>query len=763
MGRGRGGGHHSWRKWFALGKLTRRATARFMQFPFLQSRSRSGFALTTVFFAQFCCIESRSQAVPAIVLSDFVVTEAKGTGLVATETISATRVATAPGKLPFSISGVTGDFGREVAARELYDIVRYLPGVTGGATEGIGGNSQVVIRGFRNDVPQRNGFPGDAFVDAINIERVEVVRGPASLLFGRLTPGGTVNYITKMPRAGRSLELTQQIGSGEFFRTELEANTPLGTDRLRFRVGAAWEQAPRAWGSARSRATTLAPVVTWQSWPGALLTLDYQRYRRDDRAPVVAKPLTTTLPGNVAGGFYPLPRDFNGAADADWRDTETQTFRGELNQLLGAHWRARLNYVWGQRSFGQLLTGETSALVAATGAAVLTRPVRYDEVTGDGGAWQGAGVGLFERGGVKWRPLLGVFDTTLDGDQLQRELPAALRPAPWDLRNPATWNRATAVGLGALTATPLRAALTERTRAFYLAQTFTAWQERLIVVGGVRRSEVRNRLKSTVLANITLPTPIVADFTAWDTSLQAGAGFAVTPSAMIYANYSESFQPQSRFLRVNNLPARAATPLLGEGWEAGVKFDVPAARLTTTLAVFEIAQRGRVQTFTTFRPPVTFLVNEEQSGRDRSRGVEWETSFEPAAGWQIYGSLTVNDVVVTANPAAPALVGTHPENTARTLAGLVVRRAWTKGRLAGAYVTAGATYTGEKVLRADSPNVVLPAVALLDVTVGYAWRAGPVQMRASLSGRNVTDREYFPSNRARGLPAEWVAMTGARW
>ena len=245
--------------------------------------------------------------------------------------------------------------------------------------------------------------------------------------------------------------------------------------------------------------------------------------------------------------------------------------------------------------------------------------------------------------------------------------------------------------------------------------------------------------------------------------MQAGAGFAVTPTAMVYANYSESFQPQSRFLRVNNLPARAATPLLGAGWEAGVKFEAPAARLTATLAAFEIAQRGRIQTFTTFRPPATFLINDEQSGRDRSRGAELETSFEPAAGWTIYGSLTVNDVVVTANPATPAPVGTHPENSARTLAGLVMRRNWAKGRLAGAYVTAGATYTGEKVLRADAPTVMLPAVALLDLTAGYTWRAGPVRLRASVSGRNVTDREYFPSNRARGRPAEMVMMTGARW
>ena len=108
-----------------------------------------------------------------------------------------------------------------------------------------------------------------------------------------------------------------------------------------------------------------------------------------------------------------------------------------------------------------------------------------------------------------------------------------------------------------------------------------------------------------------------------------------------------AWQIDGRFdVNADGLPEPFHVYSMRQAIEEGFILDVLRG-YQTYKAAFEIEQRGRVQTFTTFRPPTTFLINEEQSGRDRSRGVEWETSFEPAAGWQIHGSLTVNDVVVT--------------------------------------------------------------------------------------------------------------------
>ena len=143
---------------------------------------------------------SASTAEEPVVLNQFTVSTTADKGYRAGNSVSATRVDTPIKDLPFAVSAFTEQFISDIGARELNDIVAYAPGVTSGAKEFTQGNARYSIRGFDGDVtPQRNGFVGNRYVDAGNIARVEVVKGPASLLYGQITPGGTVNYITKRP------------------------------------------------------------------------------------------------------------------------------------------------------------------------------------------------------------------------------------------------------------------------------------------------------------------------------------------------------------------------------------------------------------------------------------------------------------------------------------------------------------------------------------------------------------------------------------
>jgi iron complex outermembrane receptor protein len=131
-------------------------------------------------------------------LADFVVSTTQDSGYRAGNSVSATRIDTPIKDLPFSISAFTEQFISDIGALELLDVVNFAPGVTSGAKEFTQGNNRFSIRGFDGDVtPQRNGFVGNRYVDSANIQRVEVVKDPASLLYGQITPGGTVNYITK--------------------------------------------------------------------------------------------------------------------------------------------------------------------------------------------------------------------------------------------------------------------------------------------------------------------------------------------------------------------------------------------------------------------------------------------------------------------------------------------------------------------------------------------------------------------------------------
>ncbi len=145
-------------------------------------------------------------------LSAFEVSTTQDKGYRAGNSVSASRIDTPIKDLPFAVNAFTQQFIKDTGATDLFDIVRYAPSVTSAGKEFTGGKSIFTIRGF-DQAPQRNGFVGNTYVDTAAIERVEVVKGPASVLYGQVAPGGTVNYITKRARRENFTQLDVTAGS----------------------------------------------------------------------------------------------------------------------------------------------------------------------------------------------------------------------------------------------------------------------------------------------------------------------------------------------------------------------------------------------------------------------------------------------------------------------------------------------------------------------------------------------------------------------
>ncbi|MCX6932961.1 MAG: TonB-dependent receptor plug domain-containing protein [Verrucomicrobia bacterium] len=188
--------------------------------------------------------QSAAAARPAgeevITLSEFQVSTTADKGYRAGNSVSATRINTPIKDLPFAISAFTQQFITDIGARDLFDVVQYAPGVTSAGREFNAGNAVYAIRGF-DQSPQRNGFVGEGYVDTVSIERVEVVKGPSSVLYGQVAPGGTVNYITKRPGTKASTKVNVQAGTDSFWRTSVDVNQPLVGDKVLFRFNAAYE------------------------------------------------------------------------------------------------------------------------------------------------------------------------------------------------------------------------------------------------------------------------------------------------------------------------------------------------------------------------------------------------------------------------------------------------------------------------------------------------------------------------------------------
>lgn len=206
----------------------------------------------------------------AVQLSPFRVDTSQDRGYLATNTISGTRLNTAIKDLPMPIEVVTSEFIRDIGAADLKEALAFSSGIYGSDnfTQDSGGPglfdfspsrptnkplsqlpTAINIRGFYTGTQLRLGFRNGTQVDATvlgspsdtaEIDRAEVVRGPAALLYGVSTLGGVVNVLPKLPLGQRRYELASSVGSFDFFRASADATGPILDDgRLNYRLIAA--------------------------------------------------------------------------------------------------------------------------------------------------------------------------------------------------------------------------------------------------------------------------------------------------------------------------------------------------------------------------------------------------------------------------------------------------------------------------------------------------------------------------------------------
>lgn len=360
------------------------------------------FNLSIVALAQTAPAPVRDEAL--VTLPTFTVSTDKDVGYRAANSVSATRIDTPIKELPFSISAFTEQFITDLGAQDLQDVLRYAPGVTSGDKSFVAGNNRFSIRGFDGDVPpQRNGFAGNRNTDSANVARVEVMKGPSSLLYGQIVPGGTVNYITKRPVKRQFLSLKTSIGDQGDYRVVADVNQPI-TDRIGMRVVGSWNQDAKWAVTGDTHSWLFAPSLAIQLTKKLSLVLDYEKLSRREEPPVGMQPNVQIAgfsgapsastfvkvsdrsyqqglydAGSINLGFLgmpPIDRDFNYQGDHDYKKADYENFNAELNLQIGDHWVARGNYSWNARSVLYKLTGLAQWDVTPS-AAYRTSTVSY--------------------------------------------------------------------------------------------------------------------------------------------------------------------------------------------------------------------------------------------------------------------------------------------------------------------------------------------------------------------------------------------------
>jgi len=212
-------------------------------------------------------------------LIEVVVTGEQETGYSVPNATSATRTDTPLRDIPQSIQVVPQQVLEEQQVTRIGDAARNVSGVTpkpgyAGATD------NYTIRGFEASNNLRNGFRDDgfySFTDPANIERVEVLKGPASVLYGQIEPGGVVNYVTKQPLNEPYYAGEFTVGSYDFYRPSIDISGPLNSDEtLLYRLNVAYENSGSFRDFVDKELFIIAPVLSYKISDATTLTLEYE-------------------------------------------------------------------------------------------------------------------------------------------------------------------------------------------------------------------------------------------------------------------------------------------------------------------------------------------------------------------------------------------------------------------------------------------------------------------------------------------------------
>jgi outer membrane receptor protein involved in Fe transport len=237
-----------------------------------------------------------------IELSPFTVNVDQDKGYKTTNSVAGTRLNTAIKDVPMSIEVITNEFMRDTGATSLRESLRYSSGITlssqqdglvdpgsldtrsnAGANDPRGvdrdpNGTTLKIRGFVIDQVLRDGFRRQSSSDAINIERVEVVRGPSALLYGVGNFGGVVNYLPKEPKLKPAYSLESGIGNWGYKRGALDFTGPLGASDNRwqaaYRLTAAVQETGDGTEYFKQKSRLVSPVFSFRPFANTYVKFD---------------------------------------------------------------------------------------------------------------------------------------------------------------------------------------------------------------------------------------------------------------------------------------------------------------------------------------------------------------------------------------------------------------------------------------------------------------------------------------------------------
>ncbi|MDX5628180.1 MULTISPECIES: TonB-dependent siderophore receptor [unclassified Brenneria] len=642
------------------------------------------------------------------------------TGYQPHKTVTGTRTESRLLDVPQAVNVVPQQVIEDRAVRNIDEALYNVSGITQANTLG-GTQDALMKRGFGDNRDGSLFRDGVRSIQARNFtpsgERVEVLKGPASMLYGMGEPGGVINIISKKP------QLTQKThieGWGSSFNGgggQLDVTGPLGASGLAYRMIVDHDETDYWRNFGRNRQTTIAPSLMWYGEDTTLrVAYEHMEYLTPfDRGTVIDS--NTGKPVNT-----PRERRFDEHYNATRGDQDSITLQVDRN--LTDRWKSSLTYAYSRNRYSDNQARATS-YNADTG--ILTRQA---DATGYAHA-QTQAVQLTLNGDVDWgrvnHQLLFGFDHEADrtyrGDMLRDQ---ASKRYGFDIYNPVYGQQPATTRVSAADSDQRE---NIDSTGFFM-QDAIRLNDRWQLLGGLRYDSFE------VMAGKGRPFKTNTDSSYHRVVPRAGIIYSLTPNSSLYASYSESFKPNSSIAtQIDSLP-----PEIGAAYEIGAKLDLPN-RITANVALFDIQKRNvMVSELDGNGETVT-----RTAGKVRSQGVELDLAGKLTDSLSLIGSYAYTDARVTADPENN---GHEMTNAARHTASLFLTQDFgTLGLHAGDNLRAGAgaRYVGRRA--GDAANsFYLDDYTVADAFVAYSTPINGYKVKWQFNVKNLFDKTYYPSS-----------------
>lgn len=637
-------------------------------------------------------------------------------GHIATRSATATKTDTPLVETPQSVSVITADRIRDQGARTVQETLRYSAGVYA-ETYGLDSRGDwSLVRGtapvqYLDGLQQSFGAYTNVRPDPFTLERVEVLKGPSSVLYGQGSVGGITNLVSKRPLATRQGEMQVQLGNHDLKQFAIDVTGPVNDDAtLLYRLVAVGRESGTQVNRVDDDRRVLMPSLTWR--PDSSLEWTVSANLQKDKSGSTTQFLPhrgAVKPGPPGLGRIPIDV-FMSEPGFDAYDTEQKALTSQLRWSPNETWTFRQNLRYSEsevdyRTLYPAFPPDLQDDGTIDRVFYVSQPeLKYWTVDHQAQAEFGT-----ER----------VRHTVLAGFDFQR----------------ATTNRKTAYGA----ATPLNLydpvygtftppdpstyvespENTVRQSGFYLQDQIT-FDERWIAVLGLRHDTARNSTEGSASQTDRALTKRLA--------LMYKADNGVHP----YVSWSESFKPEIG-LDFNDNPFK---PLEGEQIELGLKYQPAENGGYITAALYDLREKNRKV------PDPVNPSNQIQVGEARSRGIELEALLQLDYATDLIAGYSYTDTKVLKGSTADE--GKRLPSVPEHLASLWLQHRFAIGGKPGFIAGAGVRYIGSSWDGRDALKT--PGYTLVDAMFGY--QSGPWNFALNLN--NLTDKTYYTTCLARG-------------